>query len=618
MHERQSIAATNSKTGRLKQIGLGLLLFGATVLAYQPCLHGGFVTDDTEHVTAPALRSLAGLWRIWSKIGATHQYYPILHTAFWLEYRLWGEAVLGYHLTNVLLHAGSACLLVAIVRRLALPGAWLAGFIYALHPVCVESVAWISEQKNTLSVFFGLASVLVYLRFDEKRNRGDYAGALGLFVLAMLSKSLVITLPAVLLVIIWWKRGRIEWNHDVRPLLPWFVMGVTAVLPVAWLERRSCAAHPGDFSLSWLERGLVAGRAFWFYLGKLMWPVNLTFIYPRWTVDPGAAWQYAFPLAVLVALAALAWAARRSPGPLAAVLIFAGTLFPVAGFFNVVWFVFSPVGDHQQYLACLGIIVLFAASAASLAEKLPGAARRAAPVFAVSLLAILGALTWRHSRIFRDAETLYRDALAHNPTSWIAHYNLGDALNGVPGRQQEVIDEWETTLRYRPDFAEGHGNLGCILANIPGRTPDAIEQFETALRYKPDYAEAHSNLAVVLGGIPGRTAEAIEHFEAALRYDPDCAETQNNFGDLLIDVPGRLPEAITHIETALRIRPDYAEAHWNLGVALSRVPERLPEAIEHVETALRLKPDLEGGRQLLEDLQQRQRKESPPKPVPLP
>ncbi len=591
------------------------MLFGVTVLAYRPALEGGYITDDVSHVTAPALRSLAGLWRIWSKVGATHQYYPILHTAFWLEHRLWGDAVLGYHLTNVLLHAGSACLLIAIMRRLALPGAWLAGFLFALHPVCVESVAWISEQKNTLSTFFGLGSVLVYLHFDEKRGRSAYAAALGLFVLAMLSKSVAITLPAVLLVIFWWKRGRIEWKRDVLTLSPWFVLGVAAVLPVAWLERRNCAAYAADFSLSLLERGLLAGSAFWFYLGKLVWPVNLTFIYPRWTVDSGAAWQYVFPVAALILLAALAWEAQRNRGPLAAVLIFAGTLFPVLGFLDVVWFVFSPVGDHLQYLPCLGIIVLFASGAASLAGKLPLALRRVAPVSAAGLLVVLGILTWRHSQTFRDAETLYRATLARNPTCWIAHYNLGDALNGLPGRQQEVITEWETALRYRPDFAEGHSNLGCILANIPGRIPEAIEHFQAALRYKPDYAEAHSNLAVVLGRIPGRTTEAIDHFEAALRYDPDSAETQNSFGDLLIDVPGRLPEGIAHIEVALRIQPDYAEAHWNLGVALSRVPERLPEAIEHVKTALRLKPDLEGGQQLLEDLQQRQRKGLPPNPI---
>jgi hypothetical protein len=616
MSETQPNPVTNLKLARWKQIGLGLLLLGATVLVYQPALEGGLIIDDAEHVTAPALRSFAGLWRIWSVVGATHQYFPILHSAFWLEHRLWGDALLGYHLTNVLLHAGAACLLVAIMRRLALPGAWLAGFIFALHPVCVESVAWISEQKNTLSTFFGLGSVLVYLHFDETRRRSSYGIALMLFILAILSKTVTMTLPAVLLVIFWWQRGRIEWRRDVLPLLPWFVLGMLAVQPAAWLERTMCAKSPADFSLSLLERGLVAGRAFWFYLGKLVWPKDLVFMYPRWTVDSNVWWQSIFPLGALALLAGLWLLARRYRGPLAAFLIFVGTLFPVLGFINVAWFSLSYVGDHLQYLSCLGIIVLFASGAALITDRMPAAIRRVAPVLAAGMLVILGMLTWLQSGMYRDAETLYRATLARNPTCWVAHYNLGDALNGLPGRQAEVIAEWETTLRYKPDYAEAHCNLACILASVPDRIPEAIEHFQAALRYKPDLAEAHSNLATILGNIPGRIPEAIEHFEAALRYDPDSAETHNNFGNLLIDVPGRLPEAIAQIEAALRLQPDYAEAHWNLSIALSKMPGRVPEAITHLETALRLKPDLEGGQQLLEHLRELQRQRLSQSPAP--
>ena len=616
MCEKQPNSVTNLELVRLKQTGLGMLLLGATLLAYLPSLEGGYIIDDADHVTAPALRSFAGLWRIWSVVGATHQYYPVLHSAFWLEHRLWGGAVLGYHLLNVLLHAGSACLLVAILRRLALPGAWLAGFIFALHPVCVESVAWISEQKNTLSTFFGLSSILVYLHFDRQRKWSSYVLALGLFLLSVLSKSVTITLPAVLLVIFWWKRDRLELKRDVLPLLPWFVLGLLAALPPAWLERKTCASYGADFSLSLLERGLLAGRVFWFYLGKLIWPANLVFMYPRWTVDSSVWWQYLFPLGALGALAGLWLVARRNRGPLAAFLIFAGTLFPVLGFINVFWFALSYVGDHLQYFSCLGIIVLFASGAAMITSRMPAAIQRVALAPAASLLVILGMLTWLQSGMYRDAETLYRATLARNPACWVAHYNLGDALNGLPGRQSEVIAEWETALRYKPDFAEAHANLACILASVPGRIPEAIKHFETALRYKPDFAEAHSNFATVLGNIPGRIPEAIEHFEAALQCDPNSAETHNNFGNLLIDIPGRLNEAIAQIETALRLQPDYAEAHWNLGIALSKMPERLPEAVTHVETALRLKPDLEGGQQLLEHLRELQRQGLSRNPAP--
>jgi protein O-mannosyl-transferase len=616
MCEKHPIPVTNLNLARLKQIGLGLLLLGATVLAYQPALEGGLVIDDAEHVTAPALRSFAGLWRIWSKVGATHQYFPVLHSAFWLEHRLWGDAVLGYHLTNVLLHAGAACLLVAIMRRLALPGAWLAGFIFALHPVCVESVAWISEQKNTLSTFFGLGSVLVYLHFDETRRRSSYGIALALFILAILSKTVTMTLPAVLLVIFWWQRGRLEWKRDILPLLPWLVLGMIAVQPAARMEREMCAKSPEDFSLSLLKRGLLAGRAFWFYLGKLAWPTDLIFMYPRWTLDSRIWWQYVFPLGVLVVLAGLCLVARRNRGPLAAFLIFTGTLFPVLGFFNVAWYTLSYVGDHLQYLSCLAIIVLFASGAASITLKMPATIRRVAFAPAAGLVVVLGMLTWLQCGMYRDAEMLYRATLARNPTGWVAHYNLGDALNGLPGRQAEVIAEWETVLRYKPNYAEAHSNLACILASIPDRIPEAIEHFKTALRLKPDLAEAHSNLAAILSNYPDRIPEALEEFKAALRYDPDSAETHNNYGNLLIDIPGQLNEAIAQIEAALRLQPDYAEAHWNLSIALSKMPDRLPEAITQLETALRLKPDLEGGQQLLEHLQELQRQRMSRNPVP--
>jgi tetratricopeptide (TPR) repeat protein len=398
--------------------------------------------------------------------------------------------------------------------------------------------------------------------------------------------------------------------------LPWFVLGVLAVLPPAALERKNIALYAADFSLSLLERGLLAGRAFWFYLGKLVWPTDLVFMYPRWTVDSKVWWQHLFPVGALAVLAGLWLVSRRNRGPLAAFLIFIGTLFPILGFINVMWFAISYVGDHLQYLPCLGIIVLFASGVACIVKKLPVPIRWVAQILVAGMVVILGVLTWRQSGMYRDAETLYRATLARNPTCWVAHYNLGDALNGLPGRQAEVIAEWETALRYKPDFAEAHNNLATILSNIPGRVPEAIGHYEQALRYKPDFAEAHNNLATVLSNYPDRIPEAIEHFEAALRYDPDSAETHNNFGNVLIDVPGRLNEAIAQIEAALRLQPDYAEAHWNLSIALSKMPGRLPEAITHLETALRLKPDLEGGRQMLEHLRELQRQRLSGNPAP--
>ena len=340
-----------------RNLAYGVLLLLATVIAYMPALNGGLLWDDDAHVTKPELRSLHGLWRIWFDLGSTQQYYPLLHSAFWAEHRLWGDAVLGYHLINVLLHVTAACLVVFIAKRLSLPGAWLAGYVFALHPVCVETVAWISEQKTTLSAVFYLAAALTYLHFDQTRRRSHYFLALALFVFALLSKTVTATLPAALLVVLWWQRKRLSWRRDVMPLLPWFAVGATAGLVTAWLERRYIHAEGASFALTLVERCLLAGRVIWFYLGKVLWPVNLMFTYPRWKVDPAAAWQYLFPIGVFGLAGGLWLLARRRRGALAGFLLFVGTLFPALGFFNVFPFIYSYVADHFQYLATLGILV---------------------------------------------------------------------------------------------------------------------------------------------------------------------------------------------------------------------------------------------------------------------
>ncbi len=291
---------TDSSAISLWDAGLCALMFCATLVAYLPALRGDLLWDDNMHVTRADLRSLHGLWRIWFDLGATQQYYPLLHSAFWLEHRLWGDAVLGYHLTNVVLHAASALLVVMIVRRLALPGAWLAGFVFALHPVCVEAVAWISEQKSTLSGVFYLAAALIYLNFDGTRRKSHYFTALALFVLALMSKSVTATLPAAILVVLWWQRGRLDWKRDVMPLVPWLVVGASAGLFTAWVESapRLIGAQGAQYALTWLQRLLLAGSVPWFYAWKVIWPADLMFTYPHWTIDSSELRQYLFPLAL--------------------------------------------------------------------------------------------------------------------------------------------------------------------------------------------------------------------------------------------------------------------------------------------------------------------------------
>jgi tetratricopeptide (TPR) repeat protein len=576
-------------SGTLRDFALVALLFTITMVAYWPALHGGGLWDDDGHITKPELRSLHGLWRIWFEVGATQQYYPLLHSSFWIEHRLWGDAVFGYHLTNVFLHVGAACLVVAIMRRLALPGAWLGGFIFALHPVCVESVAWISEQKNTLSAVFYLSAALVYLHFNQQRRWSQYFLASGLFMLALLSKTVTATLPAALLVIFWWQRGRLSWKRDVLPLVPWFLFGVAGGLFSAWVERKFIGAEGTDFQLTLLERCLLAGRVVWFYPGKLIWPADLMFIYPHWTVSPTLWWQYLFPLGGIALAVGLCFMARQSRGPLAAFLFFAGTLFPVMGFFNVYPFVFSYVADHFQYLACLGLIVAFA-SGLTLAFSHLKTSSWFAPAVYGTLLTALALLTYRQSGEYRNGEVLYRSTLAKNPACWMAYNNLGMILKEKSGGAKEAISEYEAALRIRPDYSEAHNNLGVTLAEIPERLPEAIAEYQAALQIKPDYAEAHNNLGVTLADIPERLPEAIAEYEAALRIKPDYAEAHNNLGNALSQIPGRLPEAIAEYQAAVRINPDDAEAHYNLGRTLAQIPGRLSEAVAEYQAVLRINP----------------------------
>jgi tetratricopeptide (TPR) repeat protein len=546
--------------------------------------------DDSGHITAPELQSLHGLWRIWFELGTTQQYYPLLHAAFWLEHRIWGDAVLGYHLVNIALHALSACLVVGIVKRLRLPGAWLAGFAFALHPVCVEAVAWIAEQKSTLSAALYLGAALAYLSFERTRRGNRYLLATGLFLLALLAKTVTATLPAALLVLLWWQRGLLDWRRDVRPLVPWLAIGAGAGLFTAWVERAVIGAHGAEFEVTLVQRTLLAGRAIWFYLGKLAWPAGLTFSYPRWTVDSRAWWQYLFPLGVVAMAAGLAVVARRWRAPLAGFLIFAGTLFPVLGFLNVYPFVYSWVADHFQYLASLGVIVPVA-SALTVALRRPGLAKTGGIAVPCALLLTLGVLTWRQAGMYRDSETLYRETLRRNPASWMAHYNLGTELSAVPGRLSEAVAEFEAAVRIKPDHQKAHNNLGEALSQLPGRLLDAIAEYQAALRLDPRYGKAHYNLGNALAGIPGRTPEAIAEYQAALRLDPDSAEAHDNLGNLLARTPGKLPEAIAEYEAAIRLRPDHARAHYNLANALSQTPGRLPDAIAEYQTTIDLEPD---------------------------
>jgi protein O-mannosyl-transferase len=554
-----------------------------TFLAYLPAVTGGLLWDDDAHITRPVLQSLNGLWRIWFQLGATQQYYPLLHSAFWLEHRLWGNWTAGYHLVNMFLHAASACLVVRLARRLGLPGAWLAGFVFALQPVCVEAVAWISEQKSTLSGVLCLGAALLYLKFDESRRRLYYVLALMLFLGALAAKTVTATLPAALLVIQWWRRGALRWKKDAAPLAPWLAMGAAAGVFTAYVERAYIGAQGAMFDIPLAGRFLIAGRALWFYAAKLVWPVSLSFIYPRWNVDPEIWWQWLFPAGALLVAAGLAWFARRNRGPLAALLLFAGMLFPALGFVNVFPFRYSFVADHFQYLAGLGLIVPLCAALAGAAERVPRPALVLLPL-------ALAALTFQQTWQYRDAETLYHETLARNPECWMAHNNLG-ALYAKLGRVADAIAEYEAALRIEPSIAEAETGLGNTLRQLPGREAEALDHLKKAERIAPNFAPAHYNLGVALAAIPGHAPEAVREYEAAIRAGSDGPEVRVNLGNALLLQPGRGSEAIAQFEEALRLDPRSAEAENDLALALARDTERLSEAAPHFEKALKIRPD---------------------------
>lgn len=573
-------------------------------------MRGGFIWDDESYVTENmAVQASDGLRSIWLDPAATPQYYPLVYTTFWLEHQIWGLEPAGYHVVNVLLHLSNAILLWVVLRRLAVPGAWLAAAVFALHPVCVESVAWITERKNVLSLLFYLTAFLCYSAFarlesseaPEARRWRFYVLAMLLFVCALLSKTVACSLPAAILLVLWWKRRRLAWR-DVWPLLPMFILGVLMALVTAWIELTHVGASGAEWSLTWVGRCLLAGRVCWFYAAKLIWPTGLVFIYPRWQIDTGAWWQYSAPSA-LVAIVGLLWLFRHriGKGPLVGTLFFLGNLIPAMGFLNVYMMRYCFVADHFQYLASLGLISLSAAlivrtanaAAATAVSRKPGSAKRwMAPArfgLTAGLLGTLGLLTWRHCRIYQDVEGLWKDTLAKNPSSLVAWDALG-GLYLMRGDLDKAAYHYAESIRVRPDLPDQHVNLGNVFSEMR-RYGDAMAEFETALKIAPDYVPALTNLGVLLSSL-GRHDDAMPLLRRAVALRPDDAVGHFNLG-LACQARGQPDRALEHLLAGLKIRQDEKA---NVQVARILVEQnRLDEAAAHCSRAMnaRLKqPDL--------------------------
>ena len=625
------LAATfYSRQDALAFLALGLL----AVIPYLPAmLWGGFVWDDAIITKADPVRDVSGLWQIWFSPSAIEEevhYWPLVYTTFWLEHKLWGFDPTGYHIVNVLLHLANTLLVWHLLRRLPVPGAWMVAAVFAVHPLHVESVAWVIERKDVLSGLFYFAAVLTYMRFVEQPSRGRYAGSLVLYAAGMLSKSIVVTLPVALLIWHWWKQDRVTSTELLR-VVPFFAVGL--VIAVGDLSF-SWSLEPVSLGYSLTERTLIAGRALWFYVGKLLWPMDLVvIIYPLWDIrvsDP-LAWGY---LIAAVALAVALWHFRHQigRGPLAGALFFAVTLSPVLGFIEHGYMQYAFVADRFQYLAGIGVMAVVIGAATYGVGRLPSLWQKGALGVTALALVALGMLTWRQAGVYQDNETFYRHIIALNPQARDVHHNLGSVLY-KQGRYEEALDATRVAVEQRPDFAKTRANLGLILTELghleeaeahlrraialnpqvenghlnlgkalikQGRFAEGIDTTRVALEHDPDSFQAHANLGAAFAAL-GRSDEAEPHLRRAIALNPQAKRANFNLGFILYK-QGRYEEALAPARAAAEQRPNYFQAHANLGFILFEL-ERFEEAEQPLRRALVLNSqDVDLSRKLAEVL----------------
>src|SRR6266404_207934 len=567
----------------------GLLLAALTILVYRPAWNGGFLWDDDAYVTNNDLLTASdGLRRIWFSLDSPSQYFPLVYTTFRIERALWGLNPSGYHWVNLLLHVANALLVWRVLARLNVPGAWLAGAIFALHPVQVESVAWITERKNVLMGFFFLLTLLAWLAFvDErtKRPRSFYVLALILYMLALSAKTTACTLPAALFLILWLQKKPIN-RERILQIVPFLILGLAMGFLAMWWERYHQGTSRAVFTfLNPVERVLVASRAVWFYLSKLLWPSNLTFIYPRWNISPTHLLDYTWLLAGVVLCAAVYFARRyvgRSVEVAAA--FFVVTLSPVLGFIMLFTFRYTFVADHYQYLACIGPIALFSAGVASLGDVFK---QHRSYILGASLFVVasLGALTWRQAAMYGDIETLWRTTLAKNPHCWMAHTNLGIVLL-QKGQLDDGIAQYRATLEMQPDSWDAEYNLGTALVG-KGNVDEAILHCERAVAMQPNDPDSQVSLGDALLA-KKQIDEAISHYQKAMALRPDYFLARYGLARAFVE-KGELDTAVQHCRAALLIRPDDPDCHTVLAVALDQKGETA-EAIQNYERAVEISP----------------------------
>jgi protein O-mannosyl-transferase len=578
--------------GETRVVSWWLRLTGALVLlllvflAYARVGDAGFIWDDEQHLTQnPVIIGPLGLTDIWTSASAV--YYPLVLTTFWILHHFVGLTPLPYHVLNVAFHAASALLLWRVLVQLRVRGAWLGAALWALHPVLVQSVAWITEMKNTQSALFYLLAISCFLQSRERKRNGVFYGlTIFFFVAAITSKPSTVMLPVVLALCLWWREGGFK-QRDLRSFLPLILISLAASAWTIWEQKFHSLATGAEWVQTPLQRILISADAIWFYLLKLLWPHPLIFIYPRWTIDP-SRWFAWIPLVALFVVATVLFLKRNTAlRPVSfAFAYFVITLFPVLDFFDVYFFRYSFVSDHFQYLASMGPLALAGAGVIMAVEKIRIHRLAIQTASTLAILLILGTLTFHQSANYHDLITLYQVTLAQNPKCWMAEYNLGLALKNQ-GQLDEAIAHYRRAVNIWPDYVEAHYNLGGAYIE-KGNIDEALAEYRRAIEIRPDDADSHNNYGSALRRL-NQFDQAENEYRRALSLHPQYLDARLNLGSLLLQ-RGRTAEAITNLETARRLQPNDAVTHVTLGLALMKNGQP-GEAAAELNRALQLAPD---------------------------
>ncbi|MDB6058577.1 MAG: ogt, partial [Verrucomicrobiales bacterium] len=539
----------------------------SVVVAFWPAFSAGFVWDDDSVLTGnPLMRGpLHLLWFSTQPV----DYFPVTYSSLWLEWRLWGMNPLGYHVTNILLHAASAVLLWRLFLRLRFPAAWLPALLFAVHPVNVESVAWIAERKNVLAMFFYVLTAWAFVIFAQTRNKRFYLLSIATFALSLLAKPAAVAWPIIAFALLWFvKRNetgkasetnsqKLSFADALKTTAPFFATAAVLSVVAVWFQTYRAIGPDLIHHNTVAHRIAMAGGAVWFYLWKALVPFPVMFVYPQWKIDTHSLVAFV-PVLALVAIAAVLWTFRKSWGKplLFALGYFVLLLLPVLGLVDIYFQRFSYVADHWQYFALPAVLVVVAFALVKLkVEKIIG------PVLVIALAAV----SYGHTRTFHDSEILWTRTLEKNPDCWLALNNLA-VLRYQAGKVQDAVNLNNKSLAVHPDQPEAHTALGIICLDA-GKLDDAESQLRAALQINPSYETAHFNLAGVYRA-RGLLAEAIAEYREAIRLTPGYAAAHNNLGCLLA-VAGKPDEAIRELRLCLTLDPNYADALSNLGSMLN-------------------------------------------------